>query len=69
MIPAMGPEKDEILRNAKKMAEQEKRIRDTIIREKAPVKLRSRMPIGCWIWLAAIAFAIYMLFRKYLDGL
>ncbi len=65
----MGKEKDEILRNAKRMAEEEKKRKAMIIRDKPPVDLRSRVPIGCWVWFAVIVFALYVLFRRVMDAL
>ena len=64
----MEYDKDEILRRAKIDEEREKKRLAEIERSQAPVDLKSRMPIGCWIWFALIAFAVYMLFRKYLSG-
>jgi len=46
------------------MAEEEKKRRASIIQDKPLGRMTSRMPLGCWIWILLIGFAIYMLFRN-----
>lgn len=63
----MGQKKDDLL---KRIAEEKAREKRTVRLEKqdeAPVKMTSRMPIGCWIWLTLIGIGAFMLLRKYLE--
>ena len=65
----MGPNKDEILRNAKKAEQLEKQRREMEERDKKPLKMTSGMPLGCLLpILLAIALAFW-LFKKYGLGL
>ena len=65
----MGPNKDEILRNAAKAAELERQRKELDRRDEKPLNLTSRMPLGCWLWiLAGIALACWLL-KKYGLGI
>jgi len=65
----MEYDKDELMRRAKRDQEKEEKRLELIRRSEAPVDLKSRMPIGCFIWIILIGFAVYMLFRTYIHGL
>ena len=65
----MGPNKDELLRNAKKMAEEEAKRRASIATEKPIGRMQSRMPIGCWMWILAAAALIIWLIKTYGPGI
>lgn len=61
----MGPSKDEILRNAAKLAAEEKRRRQMELVDAKHVNLRSRMPLGCWLWVAAAIAGVIWLIHRY----
>ena len=65
----MEYDKDELMRRAKRDQEKEEKRLELIRRSETPVDLKSRMPIGCFIWIILIGFAVYMLFRTYIHGL
>jgi hypothetical protein len=65
----MGANKDEILKNAEKAAELERQRKELDKRDDKPLKMTSRMPLGCWFWiLGGIAVAFWLL-KKYGLGL
>lgn len=65
----MGPNKDEILKNAERLAELERQRKALEKKDEKPTKMTSSMPIGCWIWiLAGIALAFWLL-KKYGLGI
>jgi type VI protein secretion system component VasF len=68
MIPAMS-QKEEILRNAQKMAEEDAKRKASIIGDRPSRGIRSRMPLGCFLWIAlAIVLAIWFL-KKHIFGI
>lgn len=65
----MGPNKDELLKRAQEAFDQEQRRRELEAKDQKPLKLTSRMPMGCWIWIAlGIAICIWLL-KKYGSGI
>lgn len=65
----MDLSKDELLKRAKEDQEREKKRLEEIRRSQRPINYKSRMPLGCWLWIAAaIALAIWLM-KKYGSGL
>jgi hypothetical protein len=61
----MGQKRDEILKKTREAQEAEKHRKDLEAFDSKPARnMTSWMPLGCWIWISLLGFAIYLLLKK-----
>jgi hypothetical protein len=65
----MDMSKDELLKRAKEDQERERKRIEEIRRSEKPVNYKSRMPLGCWLWIALAIVVIIWLLKKYGSGI